>query len=628
MSSNPLNNKPVLRTTGDGSLFRNRVKQAATKKVADATQQRSVTIGNANEAAAAKLAEAHQTASQVFLPKAEAAYLLTDQGVSRCDMQGQCEAPLPLGLASNFVIDLAAQRIYWSELVGTVGSKSVSPLPTTEVTFYPEPSFQGNANSFSVNAAPPDPGYVKWIPFPLNFLPPQFQLGSLKRTLNHVVTVFEKPDATGRVCMFTQDETEVVNDWPIDSSTSAVVSVSYHCLMSARLDGSDRTQIAALPEFAPGINYSGAVALDSGRGLLFWFTPSGQIMKVDFAGGPPVVITSLPDILAGMVGLGIDPTHQLLYWSKPEMFGVYAYGGALPPGMNYSGMLVMNARQHVEARVGFNLPSDWFSFNQPPVMIAVDGANNRMFCCDGQQIWRAGLNGWPLPGEGTSDQRNPNNFQMPGLYTSYASAWGLVHDPATQMLYWLAQVPKELGSNSMDIDLMQMNVDPSVSLQDSWLSVKKIFTFSGVNGHGNHLAMFGSADIADANRLVNDAHQHHQEAQTQANTTIDNAHQAATTRRQKAQDTMNQNQLTAAANIANANQLAATQRQEAQSDAQKKRDQAAQNLADANADADRNRAEANRKAQDSISQSQTDADNKRSEAQAKLDAERQKLQNT
>ena len=628
MSSQPPNQKPILRTTGDGSLFLNRVKQAATKKIADATQQRSVAIGNANSAAAAKLADAHQTASQVFLPKVQAAYVLTDQGLFRSDMQGQGEAPIGLGLATNFVIDLAAQRIYWSELLGTVGSKSVAPLPMTEVTFYPEPSFQGDAKSFFINAAPPDPGYINWTPFPLNFLPPQFHLGSIKRPPNHVVTVFEKPDGTGRVRMFTQDETDVVSDWPIDSSTSAAVSVSYHCLMSARLDGTDRTQIAALPEFAPGINSSGAVALDSGRGLLFWFTPSGQIMKVDFAGGAPVVISSQPGMLLGMAGLGIDTIHQLLYWSKPEMFGVYAYGGALPPGMNFSGLLVMNARQHIQARVGFNLPSDWFSYNQPPVMIAVDGANNRMFCCDGQQIWRCGLNGWPLPGEGTSDHFNPNNFQIPGLYTSSASAWGLVHDPATQMLYWLAQVPKELGSNSMDIDLMQMNVDPSVSLQDSWLSVKKVFTFTGVNGHGNALVLFGSADIADANRLVDAAHQHHQEAQTQANATIDNAHQAAATRRQKAQDTMNQNQITAAANIANANQSAADARQQAQSDAQQKRDDAATKVSNATADHDQQCADATSQAQSTISSKQGEADGIRSKAQSDLDTARQKLQNS
>src|SRR5437667_3321092 len=152
MASNPPNNKPVLRITGDGSIFLNRVKQAATKNVADATQQRSVTIGNANSAAAAKLTEAHQTASDVLSPKLQGVYALTDQGLFRADLQGKCASPLPVGVASSFAIDLAAQRIYWSELRQASNHGSPVCSQANEVALYPAGSFEGEPRTVQ---APP-----------------------------------------------------------------------------------------------------------------------------------------------------------------------------------------------------------------------------------------------------------------------------------------------------------------------------------------------------------------------------------------------------------------------------------------------------------------------------------------
>lgn len=618
MSSNPPDQKPLLRTTGDGSLFLNRVQQAANQKIADATQQRSVTIGNANAAAAATVADAHRSAAEVLQPRADAVYALTDQGLFRSDMQGKCDAPLPLGGAASFAIDLAAQRLYWSELHVATGKGSPAASQAEQVAVYSAPSFQGTPNTFVFPLSPPDPGYTPWFPMPLNFLPAAFQVSSVQLAANSAVTFFEKPDGTGRTRMFTDAEPNVVNDWPIDATTSCAVSPAYHVLMSARLDGTDRQQLAALPEFSSTITNSGAVALDSNRGLLFWFTPSGQIMKVDFAGGDPIVITKIPDPPTGRVGLALDTTNQVLYWSVPDMFGTAPYDGSQWQ------TLVVGATQNLISGP-FPYPADWFVLGKPAVEIAVDAANNRMFCCNGQQIWRANLDGSPFAAD--TNMPTPNHVEIAPLFNLYASAWGLVFDQPNQMLYWLSEFQK-LAGGPFEIDLWQMNVDPSFGFSDIRQSAKQVLTFTGISGHGTDIKLFGAANIAQANQAVQDAHGRYQAAQNQANETVSNAHQAAATTRQNAQTDLSNAHTKAAGDIAQAQQVAATNRQDAQTKAQQKQADANQLISDANADANDSRATANTNAQTLIAQKQQQANGIRNDAQAQLDAKRQQLQNT
>jgi hypothetical protein len=615
MSSNPPNNKPVLRVTGDGSIFLDRVAQAATKKIADATQQRSDVIGKANSDASAKLAEAHRTAAEILQPKPEALYALTDQGLFRSDPQGKCAPPLATGAASSFVIDQVAQRIYWSELrqASNPGSP-VCPQPL-QVALYSASSYQGEPRTFVSPALINDPGYTYFKPIVLNSFPQGFKIGSVRLARNTILTVYEKPDCTGRVRVFTDDDENVSSDWPLDGTTSITISDSYCCLMSARLDGTDRTEIALLPNMNPAVKAAGALALDSGRGLLFWLTPSGHLMKVDFSGGVPVVIFLFNDLVTGFTGLTIDTVNQNLYWSFVEEFGTFQYGGPRQPwDPTFRTMGIQVSMQL--SPMPLPLPSDWFTFARPAVSIALDQAHNRIYFSNGQKIWRTAFDGSILlPEDGFSPNGRDAGIYI--LFAEWASVWGLVLDQPSQMLYWLA------GS-----DLWQMSVDPSLSHLDVTLSAKKLFTFQGLAGHGVDLALFGSTDVAVAKQLVKEAHGRQQAAQNQAPLTIDEAQKTAADTRQTAQTKLDDAHVQAVGDISKAQQTAATNRQKAQTDAQPILDQVNQEISDANAKADGDRATANTNAPATISKKQTEADSIRSEAQAQLDQARQKLQNT
>lgn len=617
MSSNPPNNKPLLRTTGDGSLFLNRVQQAATKKVADATQQRSATIVNANTAAAAALAQAHQTAAEILRPKPEAFYALTDQGLFRSDVQGKCDPPIQLGPgATGFLIDLGAQRIYWSER-RAFNSGGSSPAQIDGFALYPAPSFQGTPYTL---VAPMSYSSNSWayceasnFDFPGQ---PGSPVLSLRLGPDTLLTLYEHYDGEfgfGRVRMIFNDDPNFENDWPLDRNSAFSLTRFYHCLMSANLDGTDKKQIATLPQFNTYTPNSGSLALDGDRGLLFWLTPSGQIAKVDLGGKPPVVLKTLNGLVSGVLGLAIDTVNQTLYWSEPEVYGTLPYGDYLPYGPG-SRTLTTQASQ-ILPPFPFSDPQDWGPFGKPPVEIAVDAANDRMYCCNGQQIWRAGLDGAPLPGDAM--RPTPNQLWGFRIYGYLNSIWGLKLDQRNQILYWLT------GN-----DLMQAQVDPSLSQHDIMESVKTVFSFQGLTGKVLDLALLESPSLEEAKRAVQEAHGRYQQSQIQANQTIDNAHTAAADTRKKAQDTLNQNQITAAGNIASANKSAADARQKAQADAQQKREDAAGKVNDATADHDRQCAAATTQAQATISSQQTQADGIRSKAQSDLDTARQKLQNS
>jgi hypothetical protein len=617
MSSQPPNQKPILRTTGDGSLFLNRVQQAATKTVADATQQRSATIGSANTSAAATLAQAQQTAADILRPKPEAFYALTDQGLFRSDLNGKCNPPVELGLgAVNFVIDLGAQRIYWSER-RSFNSGGSSPAQIDGIALYPAPSFQGQPYTLVAPMSFPSASwaYSEAINFDFGGQP-GFPVRSLKLGPDTLLTLYEHYDREfgfGRVRMIFNDDPNFENDWPLDKTTAFSLTRFYHCLMSANLDGTDKKQLATLPQFNTYTPNSGALALDSDRGLLFWMTPSGHVMKLDLGGAPPIVLQTVYGLVSGVLGLAIDSAHQTLYWSEPEVYGTLPYGDYLPYGPGQR--TLTSAASQILPPFPFGLPQDWGSYGKPPVEIAVDGVNDRMYCCNGQQIWRAGLDGAPLPG----DAMRPTPKQLLGfrIYGYLNSIWGLTLDQRTQTLYWLT------GN-----DLMQAQVDPSLSQHDIIQSVKTVFSFEGLTGDVLDFGLLEPATVEEAKRAVQEAHGRYQQAQTQASQSIADAHTAAAATRQKAQDTLNQNQITAAANIAQENATAAQKRKDAQSAAQQKRDEAAARVNDANADSDRQQADATRKAKNNISNKQAEADGIRSPAQSQLDQARQKLQST
>ena len=617
MSSNPPNNKPLLRTTGDGSLFLNRVQQAATKKVADATKQRSATIGDANTSAAAALAEAHRTAADILRPKPEAFYALTDQGLFRSDVQGKCGPPIQLGPgATDVVIDLGAQRIYWSER-RAFNSGGSSPAQIDGFALYPAPSFQGQPYTLVAPMSYPSTSWAYCEASNFDFPgQPGFPVRSLKLGPDTLLTLYEHYDnefGFGRVRMIFNDDPNFENDWPLDKTSAFSLTRFYHCLMSANLDGTDKKQIATLPQFNTYTPNSGSLALDGDRGLLFWLTPSGQVMKVDLGGAPPVILQTLHGLVSGVLGLAVDAVNQTLYWSEPEVYGTLPYGDYLPYGPG-SRTLTTEASQ-ILPPFPFSLPQDWGPFGKPPVEIAVDAANGRMYCCNGQQIWRAGLDGAPLPGDAM--RPTPNKLWGFRIYGYLNSIWGLTLDQRNQTLYWLT------GN-----DLMQAQVDPSLSQHDIMQSVKTVFSFQGLTGQVLDLGLLESASLEEAKRAVQEAHGRYQQSQVQASQAIDSAHTAAADTRKKAQDTLNQNQITAAGNIAQANQDAAGKRQKAQDDAQQKRDAAAGKVNDANADHDRQCADATTQAHNTISTKQGEADGIRSQAQSDLDAQRQKLQNS
>lgn len=611
MSSNPPN-KPLLRVTGDGSIFLNRVKQAAAQKVADAANQRSATIGQANTDAASVLADAHATAAEVFSPKQQGIYVVTDQGLFRSDLQGNCEQSLSLNGAADFVIDIAAQRIYWSELRSAANQGSSDCPQQDQIALYPQPSFQGTPWRVSAPMTA-DGDYTNLQPLTLDKLPPGFQVGSVKIGPNTVLTVFEKSDSTGRVEQFTEDSPSVTAAWPINSTASCATSHTFHCLMSARLDGSQKAQLAGLPELNPRNKYS-ALALDSGRGLLFWFTPTGQIMNVDLSGVEPVVLQRLGGIPSGFLALAVDNVNQNLYWSMPEIYGVMLYAPSTQPWDHFPRTLVVDASRHFPP-FPFNLPNDWFTVGKPPVRIAPDPANNRMYLSNGQQLWRAQLDGSFLPGDRM--QPTPNQVWTQRLYGSFNSAWGLTLDQPNQMLYWIAEN-----------DLMQMHVDPTLDDATVLQSAKKVFTFQGLKGHSFSILFFGSADISAANKLVTEAHADRAQKQKEADQDIDSAHKSAADTRQAAQAKLDQAHTQAAGDILQAQQLAAGRRDDAINAAQQRRDQANQNVEDANGRADADRASANAAAQALIDKKQTEANDIRQSAQTQLDQARQRLQNT
>jgi hypothetical protein len=327
---------------------------------------------------------------------------------------------------------------------------------------------------------------------------------------------------------------------------------------------------------------------------------------VDLSGGDPTVIMYLPGLRAGYVGISLDKVSQQIYWSEPEEYGVLNYDGS---GAGF-GTLIIDASRHLPP-FPIPPPNDFLNFGWPAIEIAADSRNQRLYCNNGQQIWRARLDGSSFITGNPDPRMNP----VERLYGSLEPCRGLTLDLGTQMLYWLE------GNK-----LMRLNADPSLAEFQIIQSVEQVLTLQGVNGRILDCSLITTTGTTIEQLTA--AQNNRKKAQADAARAVQAAHDNAASTTQAAQKILDDAHSAAATKISNAQQSAAGTRQTEQANAQSKRDQAAALVNTANGNANAARSQANVQAQALIGRKQSEANGIRTGAQADLDSARQRLQNT
>ena len=604
MSTNPLDSPSAERFTGEAARFLNLVKQTAAQQVSAAHQQRSETIADANQAASAAIAAAHKTAMDVICQNFQGLYVLTENGVCLVGTQGKCSVVNQLGGAQNIVVDTANQRLFWARVatrkprLGVQNGKG--NLREGEIAFYSGKQFQGTESILNKDT-------VRTFHFN--------GIGSLRVGPNTTVGMIKGPEF-GFYTAISEDTPDVDMVYALyflrqTQSADIVVGSGEFQLMTSNLDGGNATVVATLAadDSASGQG-AGWVTLSREYSELFWKTPDGRVAFAPVTGGAGYVVVQMirPTYprQAQRWGIEWDEANANVFWSSPDAYGWFYVS---PP----------EARSCVITDPIQKLPP--FSESPPPkierdgwpaIAMALDIPNYRMYCCNGQQIWRSPLlRSWLMDFNPVLNQ--PETLER--LYGSTRYCHGLKLDQATQMLYWLD------GS-----DLMRMNVHPGLEDFEVQSSVEKVFGLQGVDGAILDFVLVTSTGTAAD--LLTSAQTRNRAAQVNAASAIQAAHENAATMRDGAQKKLTDAHETAATTISSAQGAAAAKRQAAQSSAQSKRDQAAAIVDGAKKTAADDVASANSQAQNYISEKQGEAAGITSGSQAKLDAARRQLQSS
>jgi hypothetical protein len=589
--------------TGEQEIFLNRVRQAAAQKIAMANQQASVTLGNARQAAHDTIVAAHKNATNLLCQNLQGLYVLTDQGIAYADTKGNCGETRPLAATPYVAVNLAAKQVYWSRLVRSSDTKPAgnSELQPGQVAIYPQPSFQGQPHVLDQGAVIYDDKNA------VDFLGPNYQIGSLRLGPGTNATLFEKIMAEGRFHQFMEDDPDVTKlglDWAVERAASFRFCTAAQELIVSNLDGSNPTKLAGLPEDAPAVTSTGAVALDDEGGLLFWIVPTGKIVRANLDGSSPVVIYTLNGYASGY-GIAVDTVSHVVYCSEPYSS---CYRTGYDGGEN--GMVPADPSWYLGEQPTTE-PAEFDELGRPATMVVADAANQRLLTSNGQQIWRIDLTDYTwLP-----NNAPPLKDWVTLLYESASICRGLAFDVSTQMLYWIE-----------DNVLRRMNVNTNLADSDMTDSIDDVFTLQGIKGR--ILGFVLDTTTEAATETVMNAHAAQQAAQAKANEAIQAANDAAATKTQTSQKHLDDAHQTAAGNIAAAQASAATTRETEQAAAQVKRVAAAAAISAANVAAAGAKAKATGIAQGDISQQQQTSDQQKAQAQASLDAARQQLQNT
>jgi len=364
----------------------------------------------------------------------------------------------------------------------------------------------------------------------------------------------------------------------------------YHLqLMSANLDGTQRTPLA----HPVGVDWAwntSAVALDQEHRILLWGSQQGRMIRVDLTSGQAATFANVVANSDHTLSLAVDTVHQTVYWATDQKIGRLSYAPGSPHGIVFdalSGLPPLSQPQ----------PSDFNFSGWPPIKMALDGKNNRLYCNNGQQIWRAGL-------DGSGPER---------LYVGNRPCSGLTIDLGTQMLYWLDGA-----------DVMRINVDPALDDSQVLTSVEKVFTFQRTNFEVFEVKVITSDALAIQALIA--AHSHRQQAQADSVKAIQAAHDSAATTRQRAQQALADAHTAAVSRITKARTDAVTARETAQAAAQLIRKQAAGVITSAKTAAATKKRDADDQAASYIKKQQQQADGIRSKAQADLRDARQRLQ--
>jgi hypothetical protein len=601
MSTN-LPDSSLMGLTGEQEIFLNRARQAAAQKIATANQQAGVTLGNARQSAHDTIVAAHKKATNLLCQNLQGLYILTDAGIAYADTNGNCGEITSLAAAPNVAVNLAAKQVYWSRLVRSSDTTPAgNDLQPGQVAIYPQPSFQGQPHVLDQGTVIYDNKNA------VDFLGPNYQIGSLRLGPGTNATLFEKIMAEGRFHQFMADVPDVAKlglDWPIERAASFRFCTAAQELIVFNLDGSNPTKLAGLPEEAPAVTSTGTVALDDERGLLFWIVPTGKIVRANLDGSSPVVIYTLNGYATGF-GIAVDTVNHVVYCSEPYSS---CYRMGYDGGEN--GMVPADPSWYLGEQPATE-PPEFSELGRPPTMVVADAANQRLLTSNGQQIWRIDLTDYTwLPSNAP-----PLKDWVALLYESASICRGLAFDVSTQMLYWIE-----------DNVLRRMNVNTNLAGSDMTDSIDEVFTLQGVQGR--ILGFVLDTTTEAATETVMNAHAAQQAAQAKANDAIQAANDAAATKTQTAQKNLDAAHQTAAGNIAATQASAALTRQNEQAAAQTKRDAAAAAISAANVAAAGAKAKATAIAQGNISQQQLTADQQKATAQASLDAARRQLQNT
>jgi hypothetical protein len=390
-------------------------------------------------------------------------------------------------------------------------------------------------------------------------------IGSFQTGNRAMVEIFGQADFGPPHALYAPGSKELRVGLPGAQITSFRRHVGNTRIVSTDLQGQDLHCLLAI-DLAPIVGTSvGALALNFAERRIHWVDPSGRLRSADLDGNNASEQPRVSNPVVGGHSLAFDGEHRVLYW------GTRTAIASAPLGSPTSKTLV----------TGLSL--------RHPAAIAVNGTSGDLFWNDGQQIWRADLDGGnrKVFMEGTQERA------------------GLAQDASTGQLYWIEKGALTRASAEAP------NPERVFALPDPTMAVV-------------HLALVTVAGAAT--RRLLEAHAKRSNNHAQAAKTIADAHSQADTDRETARTHLANEHQRADGLIDGAQDKAAKKRADKQNERTQKHQDADQRRVTANTEADKKLSKAHEGASDIRSQAQSEADGKTKVAQDKLNDARRKHQ--